>query len=189
MTYGDWRWQIGEVIERIRTRYEFIGRKTGAPFLALVYPPELESAVLGEWHTQCQTLEREFDLTSINVLDVAQRVLAEIGAQNIVDALSNPMPGSNPEAELGRLWTDAVAQEVKNSQEKPKCNRPVAILERLSALYPAAGPRDIMQTLWDNPEFSLSGPVVVLIPGFHRGFRTYTFLGIRDEFMYRGDVL
>ena len=38
-----------EAIERIRSRYEHIGRKTGAPFLAVVYPAELETAVLKEW--------------------------------------------------------------------------------------------------------------------------------------------
>ena len=54
MSSHDWRWKIGEAIERIRTRYDYIGRKTGAPFLALVYPPEAEPAVLKEWHTQDQ---------------------------------------------------------------------------------------------------------------------------------------
>ena len=48
MSSQDWRWKIGEAIERVRTRYEFIGRKTGAPFLALVYPPVAEAAFLKE---------------------------------------------------------------------------------------------------------------------------------------------
>ena len=29
MSSHDWRWKIGEAIERIRTRYDYIGRKTG----------------------------------------------------------------------------------------------------------------------------------------------------------------
>ena len=58
MSSHDWRWKIGEAIERLRSRYEFVGRKTGAPFLAVVYPPELELAVLKEWRTQCATLGR-----------------------------------------------------------------------------------------------------------------------------------
>lgn len=189
MSHGDWRWQITEAIERIRTRYDFIGRKTGAPFLAVVYPPEVEDAVLNEWHTQCQTLQRELDVHSINLLDVTQSVVNDIGAVNIVDAINNPMPGSNPESEIGRLWIDAVLNTVKVSLESKRNVNSVVILEKLAALYPAAGPRDIMQTLWDNPNFSLTGPVVVLIPGYHRGFRTYSFLGLRDEFMYRGDVV
>ena len=28
MTALDWRWKIGEAVERLRTRYRFIGRKT-----------------------------------------------------------------------------------------------------------------------------------------------------------------
>lgn len=40
MTEHNWRWAIGEAIERIHGRYQHIGRKTGAPFLALVYPPD-----------------------------------------------------------------------------------------------------------------------------------------------------
>ena len=39
---GDWEWKLREAVERLRTRYEHIGRKTGAPFLAIVYPPEVE---------------------------------------------------------------------------------------------------------------------------------------------------
>jgi hypothetical protein len=35
VTEHNWRWAIGEAIERIRGRYQHIGRKTGAPFLAL----------------------------------------------------------------------------------------------------------------------------------------------------------
>ena len=52
MSSQDWQWKIGEAVERVRTRYEFIGRKTGAPFLAVVYPPEAETAFLKEWHAQ-----------------------------------------------------------------------------------------------------------------------------------------
>ena len=39
MSKVDWEWKIREAVERIKTRYDHIGRKTGAPFLALVYPP------------------------------------------------------------------------------------------------------------------------------------------------------
>jgi len=58
MSASDWRWKIGEVAERLRTRYEHIGRKTGAPFLALVYPPEAEASVLREWHTVADSLRQ-----------------------------------------------------------------------------------------------------------------------------------
>ncbi len=62
-------------------------------------------------------------------------------------------------------------------------------LERLAAVYPAVGPRDIMQFLWDSASDIFDGPIVILIPGILRGPRTYAFLGQKDEFMYRGDLL
>lgn len=189
MSVHDWRRKIGEAIERIRTRYEFIGRKTGAPFLALVYAPEAERAVLQEWRTQCSTLHPEIDVRQVDVLEVTHRVVTEIGAANIVSSMHDPMPGSDPQAELGDLWISAVAETVQSRLSGPGAGKPVASLERLAALYPAAGPRDVMQRLWDSAQSALSGPVVVMIPGHAVEARTYSFLGKRDEFMYRGDLL
>ncbi len=189
MMSSDWRWKIGEAVERIRTRYEFIGRKTGAPFLALVYPGEAEIAVLQEWHAQSQALRPEFEVRSLNVLDITQGIIHEFGAEGVVSSLADPMPGSDPRLELGRLWVDAVADAVRTRMMEPGNGRPVVSLERLAALYPAAGPRDVMQRLWDNSQAALDGPVVIFIPGEFSGSRTYTFLGQKDEFMYRGDLL
>ena len=62
-------------------------------------------------------------------------------------------------------------------------------LEHLAALHPVAGPRDVMQQLWDSAQSALDGPVVVFIPGSLRGPRTYSFLDDKSEFMYRGDLL
>lgn len=185
----DWRWKIGEAAERLRTRYEFIGRKTAAPFLAIVYPMEAEAAVLAEWWAQCQALRPEIDVRSLDVLELTQQVLNEIGAANVVAALSDPMPGSDPQAELGRLWVRAVAEAVRHRMADPEVGKPVVSLERLAALFPAAGPRDVMQHLWDSAQTSLDGPVVVLIPGVLRRGSTYAFVGQREEFMYRGDLL
>ena len=103
MSSHDWRWKINEAVDRIRSRYEFIGRKTGAPFLALVYPPEVETAALKEWRTQTGALRPEIDVRSVDAMEVTQRTIAEFGAENIVSSMANPMPGSDPEAELGRL--------------------------------------------------------------------------------------
>jgi hypothetical protein len=185
----DWRRKIGEAIERIRSRYEFIGRKTGAPFLAVVYPPEVEAAFLKEWRTQCATLQPEFDARPVNVLDVTQHIVGEIGAANIVSSMDDPMPGSDPQAELGGLWVSAVAEAVGARLSDPGRGKPVVSVERLAALYPAAGPRDVMQRLWDGAQSALNGPVVMLIPGHIAESRTYSFVGKRDEFMYRGDLL
>lgn len=187
MTF-DWRRKIVEAVERLRTRYRFIGHKTGAPFLALVYPPEAEVTVLKEWHTQAAALRPEIEVRSIDVLDVTQRVLAEIGAEAIVGALASPMPGSNPQSELGRLWVKGIVDAIQASLAEGG-GKPVISLERLAAVYPATGPRDVMHFLWGSASDVFDGPIVVLIPGTPRGSRTYAFLGRRDEFMYRGDLL
>ncbi len=189
MSGHDWKWKINEACERIRTRYEFIGRKTGAPFLAVIYQPELERHVLKEWHTLSATLSPEYDVRRIDVLEVTQRVVADIGAENIVGSINDPMPGSDPQTELGELWITAVTEEVQNRLAEPGEGKPVACLERMAALYPAAGPRDVMQRLWDSAQSTLNGPVVVMIPGHRVDARTYSFVSKRAEFMYRGDPL
>ena len=118
-----------------------------------------------------------------------QKVVDEIGAANIVASMADPMPGSDPQSELGELWVTAIAGVVENRLSQQGGSKPVVSLERLAALYPAAGPRDVMQRLWDSAQSVITGPVVVMIPGRVVGPRTYRFLGVRDEFMYRGDLL
>ena len=189
MNSTDWRWKIGEAIERIRSRYVHIGRKTGAPFLAIIYPPEAELAFMNEWHTLTDSLRPDFEVRTVNVLDVTQDLTSDIGVTEIVDSLIDPMPGSDPEAELGNMWVTSVANAVRESLATEGVGKPVVSVERLAALYPVAGPRDLMQRLWDSAQASLDGPVIVLIPGTITEPRTYRFLSKRTEFMYRGDVL
>jgi len=189
MSSRDWRWKIGEAIERLRTRYDFIGRKTGAPFLAIIYPPELETAVLKEWRTQCASLQPEIDVRPIDVLSETQKLISDIGAENIVASMADPMPGSDPQSELGELWITSIADAVQRRMSDSGKGKPVVSLERLAAMYPAAGPRDVMQRLWDSTQSLLDGPVVVMIPGYVAESRTYCFVGERNEFMYRGDLL
>lgn len=199
MNQLDWRWKIGEVIERLRTRYEFIGRKTGAPFLALVYPPAVEMTALKEWRTQAAALRPDIDVRTVDVLQVTQTVLADLGAEAVVDALRDPMPGADPQSELGQLWVDAVAAALQRVAQQRGAGKPVFCLERLAALHPAAGPRDLMRSLWDDSASVVASaaatadvcdaPIVVLIPGSLRGMRTYAFLDQKSEFMYRGDLL
>jgi hypothetical protein len=185
----DWGWKLREAVERLRTRYDHIGRKTGAPFLAVVYPPEAERSVLREWHTQAATLEPQFSVRTIDVLDVTARVVDEFGASTLVDAMSHPMPGSDPASELGAMWTNAVVAAVRDAAVPRGDGRPVVALERLAALYPVSGPRAVMQSLWDGHHAALNGPVVLLIPGILFEARVYRFLGQVEEFMYRGDIL
>jgi hypothetical protein len=185
----DWSWKLREAIDRIKSRYEHIGRKTGAPFLAIVYPPEAETAVLKEWHTLLASLGPEFEVKQIDVLAVTMAVVEDLGGENIVGAMADPMPGSNPEAELGHMWANAVATAVRESARQKTAPKAVVVLERLAALYPATGPRAVMQALWDSEQSSLDGPVVVLIPGRIEEPRVYAFVNQQPELMYRGDIL
>jgi len=99
------------------------------------------------------------------------------------------MPGSDPRCELGGLWVTTVAGAVERQMAEARPGKPAVSLERVAALYPAAGPRDVMQRLWDSAQSALNGPVVVMIPGRVVASRTYRLVGERDEFMYRGDLL
>jgi hypothetical protein len=188
----DWGWKLREAVERLKTQFEQIGRKTGYPFLGIVYPPEAEAAALKEWHTIAESLRPEFDIRTIDVLAVTRAVVGELGGESVVEALANPMPGANPEAELGNMWVTALAARVKKcATEPPPKGKVVIVLENVAALYPAAGPRDLMQKLWDQEQSFLRGPVVivVLIPGTLVERKVYSFVNERDELMYRGDIL
>lgn len=186
----DWSWKLREAVEAIRNRYDHIGRKTGAPFLGIVYPPEAEAAVFREWHTLAATLQPEFDVRTIDVLTVTKAVIDQLGGENIVNAIAQPMPGSSPETELAIMWLAALEERVKEfGFLPPPQGKIVIVLEGLAALYPATGPRDLMQRLWDQNQRFLNGPVVVLIPGTLIERKVYSFLGQRDELMYRGDIL
>jgi hypothetical protein len=185
----DWNWKIREVIERIRTRYDHIGRKTGAPFLAVVYPPEVEREVLKELRLQMGTLGSEFIVKAIDVLAVTQSITGEIGTENIVATFQDPMPGSEPATELGQMWVNAVAEQVRKAAVSDGRGKIVVVLEHLAALFPVAGPRAVMQQLWDHEQSCLDGPVIVLIPGSLKEPRWYLFVDSRGELMYRGDIL
>ena len=116
-------------------------------------------------------------------------VVDELGGENIVGAIAEPMPGSNPETELGIMWINALVQTVKEKAKQNGNEKGVVVLERFAALYPATGPRALMQSMWDSEQSSLDCPVVVLIPGTLVESRVYSFLDQREEFMYRGDIL
>ena len=189
MSTVDWRWKICEAIERIRSRYDYIGRKTGAPFLAIIYPPGAEAAFFREWHTQIESLRPDFDVRTLDVLMITQGIIADIGVENIVASLKNPMPGSDPTTDLGCMWIEQLAQAVRDAFAQPGGGRSVVCLERLAALYPPTTPRSVMQQLWDSAQSELEGPVVILIPGTFDDSRTYRFVDKVNEFMYRGDLL
>ena len=88
-----------------------------------------------------------------------------------------------------RRFQTAVASRVKELAAQPPNGRPIIAVERLAALYPVAGPRDVMQHLWDSGDGVVGAPVIVLIPGVLRERKVYSFVNSRDELMYRGDIL
>lgn len=192
MNIGDWHWALQQTIDRLRTRYDHIGRKSGAPFLGVVYPPEVEAAVMREWRVQAEALKPDIDVLTVDALEVTAKVLATMGAADMVEQIRHPWAGSNPVAELGDAWASAVARETRSVlAQRPidKPGRPAVVVQRLAALYPASGPRDVMQQLWDVMEPGPDAPVIVLIPGQATGPKVYKFLGKRDELMYRGDLV
>lgn len=184
----DWRWKLDEAVKRIQERYAYVGSKTGAAFLAIVYPPEAETAVFHEWSVETARLDPTYDLQTIDVLAITNQAVAELGSEHIIASIIDPMPGSNPEAELGRMWVTAVSQQIHTSLDQSPKKRPVAILQNVAALYPATTPRALLQTLWDNPK-PLRGPVIIFIPGQLLENRVYTFLNKEPELMYRGDII
>jgi hypothetical protein len=87
------------------------------------------------------------------------------------------------------MWTNAVTTAVRDAVARPGTGRALIVLERMAALYPASGPRAVMQTLWDSNHAALDGPLVLLVPGVLVEARVYRFVGQVEEFMYRGDIL
>jgi hypothetical protein len=189
MSTLDWKRRMREAATRLRDHYHAIGLATGAPFLGVLYPPALEVAVLTEWRTQLGALGPDYEFVEVDALKSTQHVLATIGTSHIVESLADPMPGSDPQSDLAREWIRALVQDVHEAHAGARAQRPVVTITRLAALYPAAGPRAVMQELWDSDQAVLKRPVVLLIPGSHRGTRSYSFLDLREELMYRGDLL
>jgi len=184
----DWRWKIDEAVKRIQERYAYIGSKTGAAFLAIVYPPKAETAVFHEWAAQTARLGPQYDLHTIDVLAVTVAKVAEFGSEHIVASIFNPMPGSNPKADLGKMWITAVFEQIHAFLDQSQKERPVAVLQNVAALYPATTPRALLQALWDNPK-PLRGPIIIFIPGQLVETRVYTFMNKETELMYRGDII
>jgi len=99
------------------------------------------------------------------------------------------MPGADPEAELANLWISEIITAIKTKLVEHQGKPPVLVIEKTAALYPVAGPRFLLQQLWDMHSQIIHCPVVVFIPGRLLEQRVYLFLNTKEEFMYRGDIL
>ena len=184
----DWQWKLAEAVKRIQERYAYIGSKTGASLLAIVYPPEAETVVYREWDAQIASLGSDYDVQTVDVLATTVKAVADLGSDHVVASIADPMPGSSPEAELGRMWITAVTREIYHRLDNSQANRPVVVLHNVAALYPATGPRALLQALWDSAK-PLRGPVIIFIPGKLTEARVYSFLDRESEVMYRGDII
>jgi hypothetical protein len=185
----EWHQHLCEAVGWIQTRYQHIGRKTGAPFLAVVYPPEIEEEVFREWDAQIKCLNSEFQVKDLDLLEITRAATDDIGLDTVLETLNDPAPGSNPELELANLWLTKIAEEIENAFRGMHVEKPVVVLKSIAALYPVTGPQMVMQRLWDTEQESLEHPVVLLIPGTLTEPRRYLFLNVKDEYMYRGDIL
>tara|TARA_Y100000031_G_scaffold145311_1_gene177761 strand:- start:111 stop:683 length:573 start_codon:yes stop_codon:yes gene_type:complete len=186
---NDWKGKLQESVDRVKSGYETVGRGTGARFLAIVYPPDEELAVLREWKVVTRSLEPDYIVHSIDIMHITNNVVSEIGAETIASEIQNPtMAGSSPITDLANLWLDRIVEEIRKCSEVKVEGRIVISLERLAALYPVAGPRDLMQRLWDS-DWSIPCPVIFLIPGHLKEARVYSFLDKQDEFLYRGVII
>ncbi len=155
----DWPWKIREAIERVKTRYDHIGRNTGASFLAVVYPPDAEAAVLKEWHTQLAGRSAR-----------SSRFTRSTSSRSRWPFLMNSEARTSFRQSLSRCWIksrirpgqyvewNAVATAVRERSAKEGVKRPIVVLERTGALFPAASPRAVMQQLWDSGQSALDGP-------------------------------
>ena len=107
----DWRWKLAEAVKRIQERYAYVGSKTGASLLAVVYPPEAENAVYREWDAQIGRLSSDYDIQTVDVLAITVQAVSDLGSEHVVASIADPMPGSSPEAELGHMWITAVKKK------------------------------------------------------------------------------
>jgi len=185
----DISWKIKEAASRIKQRYQFIGRQTGAPFLAIVFPPEAELWIMKEWRAQAGIFSDQYDLIYFDLLEITTRCLDHLGVDNIIAAQEDPMPGTNPEAELANLWISEIIAVMQAKLSEHQGKPPVMVIEKTAALHPVTGPRFLLQQLWDIHNQTIHCPVVVFIPGRLLEQRIYLFLDAKEEFMYRGDIL
>lgn len=185
---GDWQWKLAEAVKRVQERYAHVGSKTGASLLAIVYPPEAEKAVYHEWDAQIARLGSDYDVQSVDVLTSTVQTVADLGSEHVVASIADPMPGSSPEAELGRMWITAITREIHDRLDNSQASRPVVVLHNVAALHPATSPRSLLQALWDSDK-PLRGPVIIFIPGRLTEARVYSFLNRESEVMYRGDII
>jgi hypothetical protein len=184
----DWKLKVHRGIERVTSRYDNVGRKTGIPVLGIVISPDLEDAALKEWKVQARTFS-DFEFIEINVLELTTKEVEKLGVDNIVYSLENPLPGSDPESELGDMWVKSIVDKIFKIIDKSlESDKKIIYLSRLGALYPASSPYEIVKQLVEVRK-DLTFPVILFIPGKQTELKVYKYLNLKSEFMYRGELV
>lgn len=185
----DWRNRLAEAAELIRTRYDAIGAN-GAPFLIVTYPEDAELAVLEEWGVQSRALQPEFEPVYVDVAAEWGRMEEEIGLANIEAMTSDPMPGSDPIAELGDMFATRVTTLIQTGYAGSTAAKPFMTVQGLGRMYPFGTPALLMHRAWDHAGAMIAGrPVVFLTPGTYVSPQEYIFMGERREHVYRGRLI
>ena len=184
----DWRDKVHRAIERVTEQYDNIGRMTGIPVLGVIVSPDVEENVINEWRIQSNTISG-YRFEEIDVLKLTTDEVESLGVDHVVEMIENPMPGANPESELGNIWVKAILDKIfELCSERDEAERLVVYLTRLGALYPASTPRALVQSMLER-RGTLSTPIILFIPGSLTEPRAYKFLDSVEEFMYRGDLI
>lgn len=182
-------WKIKEAILKLKNNYDFIGHKTGAPFLGIVYNHSEEQWFYKEWDAQVQSIANEFVFFDIDFLKLIHNCISNLGINEAIDAINNPMRGNSPYNGLAELFIDDTIEIIKEKLSNPSNKKPILVLKKLDALFPVTTPHTLFQNLWDIHGNILKCPVVCLIPGKNSNGRSYLFLNEIQELMYRGDLL
>ncbi len=159
------------------------------PFLAIVYPPEVDRAFQKELQIQIEALAPGIEGRFVDIVEITQNVISDLGIETIITELSDPNNSENAKTDLGRMWIEEIKSAVRNASSVSSEGKPVIIIDGITALFPAAGPFMLMQSLWNDEQAKLNCPIIVPIPGMVTGPRNYRFLNRIDELMYRGDLL
>jgi hypothetical protein len=158
MTEVDWGWKLREAAERIRTRNEHIGRKTGAAFSpSCTRPRPNESSC--EWHVLAATLAPEFEVRAIDVLDVTMRGGRPGGSGIDEGPHAGLDPGVRARGRLGR----AVVADVRTAAGRPGSGVP-HLSWSASLPVPGSGSRVVVQALWDSDQ-AFDCPLILFGPG------------------------
>ena len=184
----DWRNKVHRAIERVADQYDKIGRMTGIPVLGVIISPDTEENAIREWKIQSSTLNG-FHFKEIDVLELTTNEVERFGVDNIVNMIEKPMPGADPESDLGNIWVKAVTDKIfEIISDWDNEHKLVIYLTRLGALHPVSTPRALVQYLIERRD-SLSIPIILFIPGSLTEPRAYKYLDLIEEFMYRGDLI